>query len=91
MTAFLGRRRFVCTLIRRAGSEIAEGPMDDYPGPGSNAHRKTPSPTPLCERCGKHEVEPMIVKAHAIWWWCRRCGHVWGEATSEAKSPPRNP
>jgi len=28
----------------------------------------------------------MVVKAEVIWWWCRECGHVWGEA--QKSTPP---
>lgn len=43
-----------------------------------------PSSTRLCGLCGKQDFEPMVVKAGVIWWWCSKCGYVWGEPLRSA-------
>jgi hypothetical protein len=50
--------------------------------PAPDARPKIPSSTPLCKRCRKQHAEPMVVKPTVIWWWCRKCGYVWGEQQS---------
>jgi hypothetical protein len=53
--------------------------MDDQSGPRPDVGPEIRPSTPLCRRCRRQNVEPMVVNVGVVWWWCPRCGYVWGE------------
>jgi hypothetical protein len=39
------------------------------------AEQSTP---PVCIRCGANDVEAMLITEGAVFWYCRKCGQIWG-------------
>ena len=44
---------------------------------------------PSCRKCGSTEVRSMIVKPEIVYWWCAKCGAIFGHSL-EQKPPPKD-
>ena len=44
---------------------------------------------PICIRCGTNTVEAMLITAATIFWYCPKCGQIWGVPRLSKTQPLR--